>query len=153
MVFINESLVNDLYNISWIWDFDDVTYSVNKDPENHGYFLAGDYDVTLIAMADNNCSDTLVQTVSVGTFPIAAITSSGNPEFCQGDSIILSNTYNPSYNYQWQIGGANITGADSSKILAQSSGNYCVEVTNPIGNCTSVSDTLEISVLYTPLPP
>ncbi len=146
----NTSNTDGLTITDWIWDFGDGSGSDVQNPGTHGYLNPGDYSTTLIALADNGCSDTISKTVNIGAIPIAAITSSGNPVFCSGDSIELSSSYIETYNYQWQIGGTDITNADSSKYIARQTGTFTVEATNPVGNCISLSGP--INVLEKPMP-
>ncbi|MDA3821213.1 MAG: hypothetical protein PF450_01185, partial [Bacteroidales bacterium] len=87
------------------------------------------------------------------SIPTDGITASRNAVFCAGYCIVPSNVYNSAYEYQWQLGGANLSGADSSKYIAKSSGDYTIQVSNPLGNCTSVSDTVKIQVNSLPSSP
>jgi len=152
--FVNNSVLNGLTITDWSWDFGDGSGSSVANPGTHGYLNPGDYEVILIALAENGCSDLISKTVSVGANPTAAITSSGNPEFCDGDSIILSNsTYNADYNYQWQIADVPITGATDDEYIVFNTGVYTVRVTNPVGNCSVVSNVVNVTSKESPVTP
>jgi PKD repeat protein len=66
-IFINTSQYSETYR----WEFGDGNVSVEKDPY-HTYEEEGQYQVTLIAISDKNCSDTLVADTAVNV-----ITSGG----------------------------------------------------------------------------
>jgi PKD repeat protein len=151
--FVNETTMESSSVHSWKWDLGDGTDSFLETPLAHGYLNRGDYQVKLVAIADNGCSDSITKIISVGSYPVAGITSSGNPEFCSGDSIVLSNTYHSTYAYQWQIGSVDLNEADSSKLVVSMPGSYTVKVTNPIGNCISISDPVNVSVFESPTSP
>jgi gliding motility-associated-like protein len=53
---------------NWWWDFGDGNSSSDQDPS---YFFeeAGDYDVTLIVATDNDCQDTITQSITIGELP------------------------------------------------------------------------------------
>ena len=152
--FTNSTNINGLAISEWHWDFGDGSGSNVQNPVTHGYLVPGNYNAILVAVADNGCSDTIRKSVAIGVIPTAAITSSGNPRFCYGDSIILSNSYVDTYIYNWQIAGVDITGADSSVYIARESGLYTVKVTNPTGSCQTISSQVlvtKVDELATPV--
>ncbi len=152
--FTNSSNLNGLTIIKWTWNFGDVgSDSDLQNPGTHGYLNPGTYFATLSALADNGCSDTIKNSVIIGAIPTAAITSSGSPTFCSGDSITLSNLFIDTYIYKWQTSGLDITNADKSVYVARKTGSYTVSVTNPVGNCNSVSAPVNILVNDVPLSP
>lgn len=149
--FTNSTNANGLTISEWHWDFGDLSGSNVQDPGTHGYLIPGSYKTILVAVADNSCSDTTSNIVEIGTIPTAAITSSGSPEFCSGDSIQLTNSYVDTYNYNWQIEGIDITGATNSSYIVKRSGSYTVKITNPIGNCISVATPVNVIVNEKPI--
>jgi len=152
-VFTNTTNANGLVISEWHWDFGDESGSNIQNPGTHGYLIPGSYKAILVAVADNSCSDTTSKIVEIGTIPTAAITSSGSPEFCSGDSIQLTNSYVSTYNYNWQIEGIDITGATNSSFVVKESGSYTVKITNPIGNCTSIAAPVNVTVNDKPASP
>ena len=93
--------------------------------------------VKLKATASNGCADSVSNIVSVGSYPVAAVTANAPLTFCKGDSVTLSVPYDADYLYNWKVDGTNLTDGDSSKYVAKLSGTYSVEVVNPKGNCTT----------------
>ena len=151
--FTNTTLTNGLTMTEWHWDFGDNSGSNVQNPGTHGYLIAGTYNAVLVAVADNSCTDTIKKSVNVGMIPTSAVTLSGSPNFCSGDSVKLSNSYTETYSYSWQTGGLDITGATNNTYTAKQSGSYTIKVTNPVGNCTSVSTPVNVTVKESPLQP
>ncbi|OFY79445.1 MAG: hypothetical protein A2V46_16125 [Bacteroidetes bacterium RBG_19FT_COMBO_42_7] len=149
----NNTDVNGLTITSWSWDFGDGQSSATQQPAPHGFLNAGNYTVKLKAIADNGCADSATKTITVGSYPVAAITTSASLTFCKGDSIVLSVGNNTSYSYQWLIDGTGITNTDSSRYIAKSSGKYSVEVVNLKGNCKTTSSEVTVTVKSTPYKP
>jgi PKD repeat protein len=151
--FTNTTNINGLTINEWHWDFGDGSGSNVQNPGTHGYLVPGSYNTVLVAVAGNGCSDTIRKPVVIGIIPTAAITSSGSPTFCSGDSIVLTNSFFNNYNYSWQIGNVDITGAVNNSYTARQTGSFTVRVTNPIGNCTSLSTPVNVLVNDKPLQP
>ncbi|MFH0864576.1 MAG: gliding motility-associated C-terminal domain-containing protein, partial [Bacteroidota bacterium] len=103
---------------------------------------AGAYSV----IVSNNCgSDTSVQvTVSQMPLPTALISPSGAVSICQGGTALLNSNTDQGYSYQWQMNGANISGAIDSIYTAMVPGNYTVVVTNNCGSATSLPVTVTV---------
>ena len=71
MFFDNQSTISTgTLLLSYNWDFGDGTTSTDVDPE-HDYTANGTYTVTLIAITDSGCEDTLTKDVYVGRTPVA----------------------------------------------------------------------------------
>ena len=103
---------------TWQWDFGDTDTSLSENT-THTYNADGTYNVRLIVISDNNCTDTLIQTIDIYPVPVAAFNTNNvclyDPAiFADGSSIssgnILSWTWdfddgntstmqNPSYSY------------------------------------------------------
>lgn len=64
---------------------------------------------------------------------------------CPGESALLSATYNPDWNYQWQRDGINLTNASSSSLTVQDQGEYTVQVSLK-NNCAKVGSTQSLTV-------
>ena len=155
----SETILDNLTSTSglnitgWLWDFGDGKGSILQNPGSHGYLSAGDYKVTLSAMTDKGCSDTIQKTVAVGAYPVAVISASAPLTFCKGDSVNLSVSFNKNYSYKWMIDGTSQTGGDSSKYIAKLSGKYSVEVVNATGNCKTTSSESTVTALNAPVSP
>ncbi len=78
---------------------------------------------------------------STGTVEISI---SGSMEFCESDPSTLSVTENAEYTYQWQLDGADISGATSSEYTPTESGSYSVNVT--FNSNTITSESIDVVV-------
>jgi len=152
--FINNTNANGTTILSWLWNFgDDSEPSTLEEPGTHGYINSGDYEVDLVATADNGCVDLITKTVTVSSYPVTLISADALLTFCKGDSVTLSVPHNNSYTYNWMAGGTSITGGDNSKYVARLSGNYNVEVINPVGDCRDTSSMVTVTSIDAPVAP
>ena len=151
--FTNNTSPNGTTILTWLWNFGDGESSTLEDPETHGYINSGDYEVNLVATADNGCVDYITKTATVSAYPVTLVTADAPLTFCKGDSVILSVPYNSTYNYNWMIGGTSITGGDTSNYIARQSGNYSVEAINPVGDCRDTSSIVIVNVNDSPVAP
>jgi PKD repeat protein len=109
---------------------------------------AGSYTVKATnASGCSNISNAI--TVIVNALPTPAVSALGTTTFCEGDSVTLITGTSAGNKYQWQMDGADITGATDANITVHQSGNYRVVVTNASG-CTDSSKHITITV--NPLP-
>jgi PKD repeat protein len=138
---------------TWLWDFGDGYVSNERNPGFHGFLNPGDYLASLQVMAENGCIDSLEQLVSVGSIPIASISSNAGTEFCAGDSIILSNAWHEGYQYQWVMNETALSNSDTNNFIVKSTGDYKIKITNPIGSCVSYSEDISVIVHPTPTKP
>ncbi|MFC2138267.1 PKD domain-containing protein [Bacteroidota bacterium] len=152
--FINNSFTDSVNVTSWYWDFgDDLSTSIEENPGTYGYINYGSYTTELIVNADNGCSDTINKEVVVAKNPSSLFTVAGDLDLCYGDTVSITATYNSDYNYRWIKYANYITGEDSNIINIagySSSGYYRAEITNPVGNCVTVSDTITVTLLTSP---
>ena len=86
-----------------------------------------------------NCKTTSspVSIVAQNAPSAPSITYSGNLNFCQGDSVVLSVSPVAGYSYQWRLNGGAI-GTNSNQFVAKASGSYDIVVSNSSG-CTATS--------------
>jgi len=151
--FTNNTNPNGTTILSWLWNFGDGEVSTQEDPGTNGYINAGNYEVNLVVTADNGCVDSATNIVSVGAYPVTLITADAPLTFCKGDSVTLSVPYDSNYDYNWMAGGTSITGGDTSKYVARLSGNYNVEVINPVGDCRDTSSIVTVTSIDAPVAP
>jgi hypothetical protein len=128
--------------VSWSWDFGNGTTSNQQNPSPQ-YTSQGEYNISLIAVTELGCSDTL--TVPIESYPLPVIMVD-NAEICLGDSTSLFSygaqfyTWNPSNFLDTDIGNNvvstppstityTVTGIDSNGCV--STGNGTVIVVNP----------------------
>ncbi len=112
----------------------------------------GNYAV--VVSNSNNCTNTsAVFVLTVNANPTASVTGSNN--ICVGAATTLSASNSTAgsgiiNDFQWQLNGNNIPGANSSTYIANTAGNYQVVVTNS-NNCTTTSSTFAIAVHANPV--
>ncbi|HOY96850.1 MAG TPA: SprB repeat-containing protein, partial [Catalimonadaceae bacterium] len=108
---------------------------------------SGSYNV--VFTNSNGCSSTSAMTridlILVPTKPVIT----GLSAFCPGNSSRLRSNANSGN--QWQLNGADITGATDTVLTAQFAGAYTVRLTNT--TCAVVSDTFHVSVFPAPAQP
>jgi Subtilase family/PKD-like domain/Ig-like domain CHU_C associated len=102
---------------------------------------AGTYSV--IVNQGNACVNTSpALVINVNALPIAAITAAGPTSFCDGNSVTLNASTGASY--LWS------NGATTANLLANTTGNYTVRVTNANG-CFATSSPLNVVVTAKPV--
>ncbi len=73
------------------------------------------------------CTQALNDYVSINVLTGPSITASTSPDFCEGDSVIL--TSSQSYGNQWFLNGNPIAGATDTSYVVYASGDYSLEST------------------------
>jgi PKD repeat protein len=137
--------------VSWNWDFDDLNSSTIANPQNV-YSSAGTYDVTLIVFAQNGCSDTITNAVTV--HPRPAIDFDWE-DVCNDDTMYFTNisTITPPdfiTGYTWDFGDGVTSTATNPHNLYQNNGVYIVTLTVVSdAGCSSSWDTV---VVVSPTP-
>lgn len=120
---------------SYLWSTGATTQSITV-------FTSGSYSVTVTDA--NGCVGTSAPTtVTVNSNPTPVITASGDLEFCDGDSVVLTSSMATSY--LWS------TGATTQSITVFTSGDYYVTATLGTG-CSGTSDTTQVTVFSNPEP-
>jgi len=125
--------------VQWAWDFGDGTFSNIKNP-NHTYNLPGDYNVSLIALSSQGCSDTL-------TFNsyIHVINTSGNftppatINGCVPFSTLFSSITPGAVSWLWNFGDGSTSTQQNPSHTYIASGFYTVSLTIQLnGGCTQL---------------
>lgn len=120
---------------SYLWSTGATTQSITV-------FGSGSYSVTVTDA--NGCSGTSAPvTVTVNSNPTPTITASGDLEFCDGDSVVLTSSLANSY--LWS------TGETTRAITVFATGEYYVTATLGTG-CSGISDTVDVTVFSNPTP-
>ena len=81
--------------VSWMWDFGDG-YTSPLQNTSHTYSAPGQYPITLIAVTELGCSDTITSIVNVYPLPVIIVDS---PFICLGESVQINAT--GAQNYTW----------------------------------------------------
>jgi hypothetical protein len=110
--------------------------------------VAGNYTVTVSQGA--NCSSTSnAAVVNILAAPQVSVAASGPLSICQGSSVNLTASPAAGNTFQWQLNGANISGATNATYAANAAGSFAVVVTSTNG-CSSTSTANVVTV--NPLP-
>lgn len=125
-------------SIFWQWNFGDpasgsANTSTLQNP-THSFNSPGNYTVTLISGADQDCKDTIIQVVTVKPLPILKVNSD---TICQGESVLL--TASGASTYSWS------TGVKTSSITVKPTINEIYIVTGTLDGCTS-NDTARVMI-------
>ncbi|MFC6225967.1 beta strand repeat-containing protein [Hymenobacter artigasi] len=101
----------------------------------------------VILTADSRTVFSAPVTVTVNPAPTAALAATSATTFCGPGSLTLAATPVTGATYQYQLNGANITGATSASYTAtvSASGSYTVIVTSAAG-CTATSTPVAVTV-------
>ena len=142
-------------SLTYEWDFDDNSLLNIVDQPSHLYSLDSIYNVELITTSNNNCKDTITQTVSVHPLPevgfIAdAVCHFQTSVFDDTSSINTSNSSASLTAYSWDFGdGSSSTSADPQhNYLNDQTYNVSLIVTSNEG-CVS---QLTKQVMINPMP-
>ncbi len=94
--------------LTWYWDFGDGNTAINTNPITHTYLAAGSYDICLIVVDFNGCTDTTCQTIVVTDLPFVDFSYSA-------DVTLFTNFYDEStpdttiVNWFWDFGDLLVT--------------------------------------------
>ncbi len=113
---------------------------------------AGTAVISYIVTSSGGCLSNATIVVTVNASPTVSITPAGPLSLCFGATATLTATSGSGINYQWQLGGGDISGAISATYDADATGNYGVVVTDGIG-CSGSSALVSITVSSTVVVP
>src|SRR5204862_224600 len=107
------------------WDFGDGNNSSLQNP-SHIYSSANTYNVVLIVSNSFNCTDSIIQSVTVNNAPQVGFTSSGATSGCGSVNVsFINNTTGGSSNsYLWDFGDGNTSAATSPSYTYNVPGTY-----------------------------
>ncbi|MDT8392844.1 MAG: PKD domain-containing protein, partial [Bacteroidales bacterium] len=136
--------------VSWTWVFDDGDSAFVKNP-THTYTVAGIYNVTLIIVADNGCSDTITQPVLVWPEPVAQFSTTaecvGYPTIFNDESVANADSL---VAWSWNFGDGSTSTQQSPTHTYVLNGTYTVSLT--VTNSNGCIDDTSMTVEVFPLP-
>lgn len=135
---------------TYVWDFGDQSAPSNVQSPTYVYQNAGTYDVTLIAVSNENCSSNLEQSVTVHPLPQVSFVASevcvNEPPTVFTNTSVISSGSNVAYNWVFgDIGGSTST-QESPTLNYGIHGNYIVslEVESDMGCTSERTDTIKV---------
>ncbi|MEM9025042.1 MAG: PKD domain-containing protein, partial [Bacteroidota bacterium] len=141
--FLDNISLSDDPVLFYRWDFGDGQELIDSGDVNHVFDTVQDFEVTLIAVSDNNCRDTTSQTVTVNPLPDDSLELSGDSALVEGTTLTIS-----------VVGASNIfswsTGSNTSSITVSEAGNYAVTFTD--ANDCSASRSAQVTVIPSDAP-
>ncbi len=134
--------------ISWNWNFGGTGTSTIQNPV-HTFPAPGTYNVSLVIETNLGCIDTVIQPVVI-LFPPTAGFNSGSA--CAGTAITFTNTTTPAgnYNWQWNFGNGQTSGAQNPTITYSNAGTFTVTLI--AGDSLGCADTVTQQITILPLP-
>jgi gliding motility-associated-like protein len=145
--FTDSSFANNSSIVSWQWNFGDPASGANNTSNlqnpTHLFSSAGTFNVTLIALVQAGCGDTVTIPVTVKPIPDAAFTS---PAVCFGVAASftdnsVSNNSNAISSWAWNFGDGNTSNSQNPQNTYATPGNYNVSLI--VGNSDGCFDTLQ----------
>lgn len=134
-------------DISYKWFFGDGAVSSLKDTA-HTYSDGGVYPVKLIAMGNNGCTDTVVQSITVSPLVSAKFTSDKQSGCVAPFNVHFAGQQVPGNTFLWSFGDSTTSNLQSPEHLYSDTGLFTVKliVTNAKGCVDSVKQTDYIKV-------
>lgn len=142
---ITNNTITNGADLSYVWQFpggDPVTFN-GPNPPPIEYTGSGNFDVTLISVSNNNCSDTLVRQSFVAVGNVQADFTVASTTVCVGDPVLFTNTSTGGVNtVEWDFGDGNSSTATNPTHTYGQIGSYPVilRANNPDG-CGDTTDT------------
>ena len=131
-------------NFDWNFDNGIIASGSNSGPYNIIWNTDSIHNVSL-QLNQYNCYSQLA-TKSINVQSVSSLISIiGDTIFCDGGFVSLV-TNNGNYSYVWKRNDTLISGGNQTFYNAYNSGFYYVEITDTITNCSSISDTVNITV-------
>ena len=135
----------------WLWDFGDGITTTVSQPGTHLYAAAGIYDVTLVIEDNSGCvSDTVHQSLTVGSYPVAGISTD---PLCQGRPLLLKDASTVDVGtidqWQWDYPGGTATTQNTTATFS-STGDYDVQLKVTTAEGCSDATTQTVHVYETP---
>lgn len=144
VAFENTTIGADAY----FWDFGDDSRSVEKNP-NHTYYNAGTYEISLIAVNQFNCVDTIYQTVSTRERPLADFAGI-NAEGCGPLEVSFENYSEHASDFFWDFGEFGTSAERNPSIIFDKVGNHTVTLIASIDDLCYDTLMVEQQVIVRP---
>lgn len=150
--FVDQSTITSGNITGWNWDFGVAGGTSNSQNPSFNFPAMGTYQVQLVVSNSANCTDTIVQDITINPIPVAAFNAQ---PVCEGNPMVFSdastNSGSPITGWEWSFGsGAASSNQQNPLFTYPTYGNFNVQliVTGP-GDC---KDTVTQQVTVNPKP-
>jgi gliding motility-associated-like protein len=127
----NSSIANG--SMTYAWDLGNGTTSNTAIDTSCIYFTAGTYPVTLVAISDSGCTDTMVKNIEVVTNSVVDFTTNDTAQCLVGNSFVFTDQSlmcNPVIQVSWDLDGDGTFGDSINQVqvthVFTTPGNYQV---------------------------
>ncbi|MFM7054504.1 MAG: PKD domain-containing protein, partial [Bacteroidota bacterium] len=146
--FTNQSTTTVGTLVSYSWNFAGLGTSTLQNP-TFTFPSAGTYSVTLVATASNGCSNTVTNTITINTAPVAQFTTGSA---CAGGTIAFNNTSTPvaGSTWAWNFGNGTTSTLQNPSVTYSTAGTYNVSLVVTSSNGCSATRTVPVTI--NPLP-
>lgn len=154
MPFVNQSNISAGNITNYTWNFGDGNTSVLPNP-SHTYASDSTYNVTLIAVSDSGCADTIVQPVTVYPNPVVAFAADdvdGCAPHCVTFSDLSSVSSGNVTSWNWQFGDGDSSIAQNPQHCFVIPTSYSVTLTATTNNGCKDTQTLNNYITAFPSP-
>lgn len=104
----------------------------------------GNYTVQVTNSRNCSAVSTPVN-IKQSSIPNVPLSLSGSPQFCEGESLLISTIADKDYSYQWFKNNQKIEGQHTSQLQVIAAGVYQVKITNA-DNCSALSASQVVKV-------
>ncbi len=124
---------------TYFWDFNAQGTSTAATP-TITYTNYGNYGATLITTDANGCRDTLTRGSYIRINNPTADFTFPNQTFCEGDTVLFTNTSSGANSYLWDIAGLDTSTSTDTAYAFLSGGTYAVKLV--VGSSTGCADSI-----------
>lgn len=138
MNFTDQSTVPGGTVTGWLWNFGDGSPSDTSQNPHHVFGNAGNFNVTLIAVSNYGCMDTLVQSVLINPSPVAGFSQTPPTANIQQPVNFTDQSYTNIVSWYWEFGDSTAPSTQQNPThIYQQSGTYHVMlVVTDANGCT-----------------
>jgi uncharacterized protein (TIGR02145 family) len=146
--FTNKSTISNFQPLNYTWDFGDGVGTSNSTNPDYTYTNSQAYTVKLITTSPNGCKDSVSQTITTSSIPVANF-SFVPQNYCAGAKVDFTNSSTVdagTLTYLWNFGNGQTSILSNPTTGYTNYGTYTVqlEVINGLGSNT-VSKTITLS--------
>ena len=137
-------------NLDFEWDFGDGETSTEENPQ-HNYDEPGTYEVTLIAVSDNSCNDTVSHNVEI--YPVPEADIADIEDVCDGETVAFEHTSTlpgDTNELHWNFGDGNTSSEEAPEHQYSETGEYEVSLVVETSNGCTDTATTSVEVLELP---